>query len=261
MIYIAFILFTLLVLAFFFYQWQYFMVFSPTLHRETPLCTKCQLLGMQTDDDKELEGVLYEPQNARHTILVFLGRSHDAVGLINKLSKTYTKSRIISFNYRSYGKSEGRAEERELLSDGLKIASLVEKNYGSFYILGFSLGSNIAAYVASQHEVKALFLIGAFDSIASLAKSKFVEKSFFPDIDLSKVFRYKFRTVDYVQEVRAPSYLFVSKDDEVTYIKNARNLQDKVKNLAYYKEFDGLSHQELLWSEVVTSKINEVINV
>ncbi|MBL1244336.1 MAG: alpha/beta fold hydrolase [Sulfurimonas sp.] len=257
MIYIAFLLFTFLLLAFVFYQWQFHMIFTPTYKREEKLGAHCSLLSMTTDDGVELEGAICEPSNVSRTLLYFSGRSHDGVGIMNKLSQTYPHTRIIIFNYRSYGRSGGRASEKNIHSDALKIAQLVEKNYGPFYILGYSLGSSVAAYVAKHHSVKALFLIGAFDSIASLAKSKFVDRGKFPHINLSKIFRYKFRTGEHMQSVEAPAYLFVSKDDEVTYIQNARELKSKIKNLEYYLELECLNHKEILWDKRVVKKINE----
>ncbi|MDQ7068634.1 MAG: hypothetical protein Q9M40_12025 [Sulfurimonas sp.] len=63
----------------------------------------------------------------------------------------------------------------------------------------------------------------------------------------------------YVQNVEAPTYLFVSKSDEVTYIQNARELKEKIKNLVEYVEIEGLNHKEILWDERVVSKINEFL--
>ena len=260
MIYIAFLIFTFSILFVAFYQWQYYMIFSPTYHREGDLCPTCSILSITTDDGVELEGAVFEPANATNTMLLFVGRSHDAVGIINRLSQTYPNTRVVAFNYRSYGRSQGHINEKNIHSDGLKIAQLVQKNYGDFYLFGFSLGSNVASYVASQHKTEGLFLIGAFDSIASLAKSKFVDRGFIPMVDLSSVFRYKFRTGVYVGEVKAPTYLFVSRDDETTYIQNARELKSKIFNLALYMELDSLSHKEILWDSKVTQKINEVLN-
>ena len=261
MIYIAFLIFTFLVLLLAFYQWQFYMVFSPTYYREGDLCEKCSILTMSTDDGISLEGALYEPTNPTATLLMFVGRSHDVVGIISKLSLSYPNARVIAFNYRSYGKSEGKVDEKNMYADGLKIATLIEKNYGEFYLLGYSIGSSIASYVASHHQVKKLFLVGAFNSIASLAKSKFVDRSFFPFIDLSNVFRYKFRTGEYVKHIEAPTYLFVSKSDTVTYIENARELKENIKNLAEYVELDELSHKEILWDTRVIERINKEINV
>ncbi len=252
MIYIVFMIFTLLVLIFVFYQWQYFMIFSPLYYREEPLCEACRLLSITTEDGVELEGVVYEPQNYKNRLLVFVGRSHDAVGLINRFANLYPHTQIITFNYRAYGKSGGVASEKNFLQDGLKIAQLVKKNYGDFYLLGFSIGSSVAAYVASKVNVKGLFLVGAFDSIASVATKKF-------GINLSAMLRYKFNTKKFMQNVDAPTYLFVSKDDELTYIENARVLKNSIKNLVHYIEFDALAHKDLLWDERTVAKIKEVI--
>lgn len=250
MIYIAFLILTLAILLFAFYQWQYFMVFSPTHYRDEKFPEAAELVTIVSDDGKELEGVVHSPKGFTNTLLFFAGRSHDSVGLIVKLAQTYPHSQIITFNYRSYGKSEGRASEKALLNDALKIAQVVEKNYGAFYLLGFSLGSSISAYIASRMQVKALFLVGAFDSIASLAHTKY---------KIARFLRYKFVTEHYVKSVDAPTYLFASVDDEITYIKNARELKRSVKNLSFYLELDALTHKEILWDSAVTLKIREVI--
>jgi len=250
----AFLILTFLILFFAFYQWQYFMIFRPTYIKERRLCENCSMLSVKTDDSVELEGAIYEPQNPKSTLLMFVGRSHDAVALINRLSNVYPKSRVITFNYRGYGKSSGFANEKNILQDGLKIAQLVQKNYGDFCLLGFSLGSSVAAYVASKHKVSALFLIGAFDSIGELIRHKYKKISY-----IAKLVRYKFQTIHYMKNVEADTYLFISRDDGLIPIQNARNLKKHIKNLVYYEEFDGLSHKELLWDLRVINKINEVI--
>ncbi|MBT5935967.1 MAG: alpha/beta hydrolase [Sulfurimonas sp.] len=259
MIYIAFLIFIFFILLLAFYEWQYYMVFSPVYFRDESSCSTCQMLSIVTDDGKTLEGIVYEPSDPKNTLLFFVGRSHDAVGLMDKLKSYYPKTRLIAFNYRAYGKSTGSTSEKNIKNDGLRIAEIVHKNYGDFYTIGYSLGSSVAAFVASKHKTKGLFLIGVFDSIASLAKSKFVDKGFFPMIDLSNIFRYKFRTAEYVKIIDADTYLFVSKHDDVTYIRNAREVQKNVKNLQYYLEVEELSHKEILWDKRVIDKIREVV--
>lgn len=255
MIYIIFLCITLLILLFVFYQWQYFMIFSPVYIKERALCKECELLEIVSDDGVKLEGAVYEPFNAVNTLVLFVGRSHDAVALISKLSQTYPNVRIVTFNYRGYGKSEGSVNEKNILSDGFKIAQTVEKHYGDFYLLGFSLGANIAAFVAMKRRAKGLFLIGAFDSITSLSQEKYPKLCC-----IKQLTRYKFPTVEYVKKVDAKTYLFASRDDETVYIKNTRKLKEAVKNLAEYVELEGLTHKELLWDARVTDKINKVIN-
>ena len=259
MIYIAILLFTFFILIIAFYKWQYMMVFSPIYYRKDELDDCFTMLSIKTDDGVELEGVVYEPEKPSSTLLFFAGRSHDSVGLIKKLATTFKNVRIITFNYRSYGKSEGIASEKNILNDGIQIAEFVKRNYGDFYILGFYLGSSVCAFVASKIDVSGVFLVASFDSIASLAKEKFVKRGIFPMIDLSEIFRYKFNNILHVQEIESKTYLFVSKHDETTYIENARNLRDNIKELVCYEEFDDRNHKEVLWYPDVVEKINGVI--
>jgi len=256
MIYIIFILITTLLLFFVFYHMQYFMMFTPTHYKRELLSDEFELLVIKMNDGIELEGVVYEPHQTQEgsskTILFFAGRSQDSVALIEKLSKSFPKNRVITFNYRSYGESQGVVSEEKIFEDALKIAEVVRKNYGEFYLLGYSLGSSVATYVASKQSVKALFLVGVFDSIALLAKEKYA-------LPLRWVLRYKFDNISTIEKVDAPCYIFASVDDETTYIKNVRNLKKHVKNLKGYIELEHLTHKELFWSARVIKKIEEVI--
>ncbi len=252
MIYIIFLIFTFMILWFAFYQWQFFMIFSPTYYRCEELGDDFEILSIKTKDAIELEGVVYQPQKSSETLLFFSGKGQDSVDVVQKLALLYPKRRIISFNYRSYGRSEGHVSEKNILEDSLFIAQIIQKNYGDFYLFGYSLGSNIASFVGSKMDSKGVFLVGAFDSIASLAQTKY-------KINMSRFLRYKFDTVKYVQKIDAKTYLFVSKDDEVVYIDNARKLKNSIKNLEFYKEFENLTHKELLWHVEIVDKINEVL--
>jgi len=261
MLYILFILFTFTVLILFLYQIQYFLLFSPTYYKREKLGSEFEELIVETDDKILLEGIIYNPNFLSNnqkitipTILFFAGRSHDSVALIQKLATAFPTTKIVTFNYRSYGQSKGNINEKNIFNDASQIASLVKKNYGNFYIVGFSIGSSVASYVASKHENLGVFLIGAFDSITLLAKKKYGLPLLF-----SHFFRYKFDNIKIVKLIDSNTYIFVSKDDTITYIQNARNLKKNIKNLTYYVEFKNVSHQELLWDDRVILKINSVL--
>ena len=253
LIYIVFLFITIILLAFVFYNVQYFMIFTPTYKRAEELDRSCEILSITAKDGAELEGVCYTPNEPKATLLFFAGRSHDSVGLISKLSQTYPEYRIISFNYRSYGRSEGKITEKLLYSDALEIATLVQKHYGDFYLLGFSLGSAIVSYVAQTKSSKGLFLVGAFDSIASLVQTKY-------KLSLSKILRYNFDTLSYVKNIETKTYLFASKSDKITYYQNALNLSKNIKNLVEFIVIEDVTHQDLLWHDEVIKTIKKVVN-
>jgi len=252
MIYIIFLLFTLFIIIFVLYEMQYFLVFSPRYSRKEKLEDNCEMLSITSDDGVELEGVIYKRDKTSNIILFFGAREQDSVGLINRLAKRYKNSSIIAFNYRSYGRSEGSLTEKNIFSDALKIAKVVKRNYGDFYILGYSLGASVGLYVASKMQTRGVFLVGAFDSLASLVKQKL-------KVNLSWFLKYKFDNLEFLKFVDAKVYIFASKEDEIVSTFSSQNLKKAVKNLKLYKEFDGLNHKELFWSERVNQEINKIL--
>lgn len=253
MIYAVFLLITFIILVVTFYQWQYFMIFSPVYYREDELDEQYEMLSVITHDKVELEGVVFTPLEKHYTLLFFGGRSHDSVGLIKRLALNFPHAQIITFNYRSYGKSGGKLSEKKIFRDALLVTRKVKEHYGECYVLGYSLGSSVASYVASKENLKGLFLVGVYDSIAGIAKKKF-------GFDASKFFRYKFDNTKFVTHIDADTYIFASKSDNTTYIENSRRLSKYVKNLKYYKELENLHHKDVLWSKEVIGKINEVMD-
>lgn len=228
------------------------MTFKPIYYRPKSFSEFTKPLSLNMPDGVKLEGAVYEPEEPTCSLLFFGGRSQDSVGLIDKLSLEYPHVRIITFNYRSYGKSEGKINEKNLFADSLHVAKTMREKYGDIYVMGFSLGSVVASFVASKCNVLGVFLIGTFDSVKNLMKSKY-------GLNLSWILRYKFDNISFVQDIDAKTYIFVSKIDEIAYIQNARNLKPYVKNLALFKEYDNLKHKELLWDKQVTCEIKNII--
>ena len=251
MIYLLFILVTLLILMLFLYQIQYFMVFEPKKYRKEKLDDRYTLLEIKAEDGTLLEGVEFTPPKFTHTIFYIGGKSQDSVGLINKLSQNFEDFRIVTFNYRGYGNSKGRPSEQNLYGDALHVAKKFQEHYGDFDIVGFSLGSSVAAFVASRIKVKKLFLLGAFNSVHHLLKSRH-----FPPF----LIRYNFNTALHVRDVEAEVYLVSSVDDKIVPIKNVYNLKINIKNLAEYQELSGYDHDEILFCQESVNLLKRVLS-
>jgi pimeloyl-ACP methyl ester carboxylesterase len=238
------------------YLLQHKVIFSPQHYTSRQLFAEypqryhpVELMAAQR---YRLEGIVYEPENkALCTVLYFGGKEQDSANLIGKFSQHYPDVRFISFNYRGYGTSEGKPTEKSLHADALSAYDWTHARYGEVGLVGYSLGSNIAAYVASRRSTPWIVLVAAFDSVVSLAKSKFAL--------LPKwLVRYKFDTLGYFKNIDSPLYLYAAADDNVVPIAHSRLLKSNVLNLAEYKEFGGYNHDELLFSDEVTSELKKV---
>lgn len=241
------------------YWFEEHMLFSPVYYREEEALhtypSAFHGIDLGVESDVKLEGMVYEPQEGFwQTVLYFGGKEQDSVGLLVKLSQHYPNTRFVTFNYRSYGKSMGKPSQANLYGDALDIYEYVHAHYGVDGVMGYSLGSSVASYLSSKRQVPWLVLIGAFDSIKALAMHHY-------KIHFSFLARHPFNTIEYVKNINAPLYLFVSVDDAIVPIDNARNLSENVKNLVVYKEFSGYNHDEILFSDEVVKALKEGLNL
>ena len=240
-----------------FYIFQSKIVFAPQHYKRRKLFAEypqhyqaCELI---VDQNVRLEGMVYEPEKKAHsTVLYFGGKEQDSVSMISKLSLHFPEVRFIAFNYRGYGTSDSKPSEKRLHRDALTIYNWASSRYQDITLLGYSLGSNVAAYVATEKNPQKVILVGAFESVLSL-----VRKTFYPMPNF--MVRYKFHTLDFVKRVSSPLYLYAAVDDQVVPIEQARVLKQQVKNLRKYKEFSGYNHGELLFSPEMTEELSRIM--
>ncbi len=110
-----------------------------------------------------------ESTNKNPLILYFGGNASDITSFFNYTSNINAYE-IISFNYRGYINSQGKPSETNLFDDALKIYDKYTKNK-DIIVVGRSLGTGVATYLASKREVKGLILITPYASILSIAKT------------------------------------------------------------------------------------------
>ncbi len=237
--------FLLLFLFFLFYFPQRHFVFSPTYYpnrsRFRDHADRYHLHQLQVAPGVEIEGITYEPAHASLTIFYLGGKEQDSVGLVEKLSCEYPDVRWVAFNYRGYGKSQGRATEKNVLADSLFVYDRLVSRYNKIALMGFSLGSSIAAYVASQRKPIWVVLVAPFDSVRSLIQAK---AFFVPELFI----RYKFDTIDFAEKITVPVFVYNSCDDEIVAPLHVARLRNHIRCLAAMEQFSGYNHDDLLFS-------------
>ncbi|MEO5985315.1 MAG: alpha/beta fold hydrolase [Ferruginibacter sp.] len=123
-------------------------------------------------------------------------------------------------DYPGFGKTNGLRTEENMYHHARIIYGMAAAKYGSdsIIIYGKSLGTGIAAYVASYSPAKALVLETPYYSIPSL----FSHYAFiYPVKSMSN---YKIPAYQYIQEIKYPIIIFHGTGDDVIPYKNARSL-------------------------------------
>ena len=211
-------------------------------------CLKCKEVKLI---DGLLDGV-YLDNSSKKLIIYFGGNADDATDFLEIIKDTRGFD-AVAFNYRGNGLSRGIPSEKALYEDALKIYDNFAKDK-EVYLIGRSLGSGVATYIASKREVKKLFLITPYDSIENVAKEKY------PIFPISLLLRYKFNSKKYIEQVKAPIIIFMVKGDKTVSNKRTKNLIKHIKSSYTLKIFEHTTHADILQDKIFIKELRAHIN-
>ncbi|MGF1759359.1 lysophospholipase [Photobacterium sagamiensis] len=133
-------------------------------------------------------------------------RIEDNIPFFEAVLPDYT---VYLIPYRGYGNSTGEPTEEGLYSDALHIFEQIKARHVLISLMGRSLGSGIATYVAANREVEKLILVTPFDSIESVAKTVYWM------LPVSLLIKDKFQSLHRVKNITAKTYIFIAENDRV----------------------------------------------
>lgn len=141
---------------------------------------------------------------------------HGNRGNINryaKYAKNFTRKdyEVWMADYPGYGKTTGELTEENLYKQAMEVYKLANSKFNkdSIVIYGKSLGSGIAAWLASKKNCKRLILETPYYSMSDLLSH------YAPIYPTSAMAHFKLPTFKYLQEVKAPVSIFHGNDDNV----------------------------------------------
>lgn len=162
---------------------------------------------------------------------------------------------IIYPDYRSYGKSRGElSNEQDLVGDMKYVFSEMATEYGeeNIVLVGYSLGSGVAAQVAEDVDPKMLILWTPFYSLINVKDSQF---PFLPDA----LMKYTLRTDEALLQIEEPIHIFYAGEDEVLPIDRSLRLSDYLKEGDSYKVIDGQRHGWIYRHPELQQALNKIL--
>ena len=108
-------------------------------------------------------------------VIYFGGNAERIEDRRDDFAKWFPNSSTYLVPYRGYGASEGTPTEADILEDALAVFDQVQARQPNarIVVIGRSLGSAVASYVASKRPVAKLVLVTPFDSMANLAQTHY----------------------------------------------------------------------------------------
>ena len=180
------------------------------LREGAPQVREIELAGAQ---GTRLHGWLQKPAGvARAPLLLYFGGNEEDISLVFGARDRVPGWALAALAYRGYGLSAGEPGESALFADALAIYDALARREdvdpGRIAVMGRSLGSGVAVYLASRRPVVATVLVTPYDSIADIAAERFW---FAP---VSWILRHRFDSISRAPGIRAPGLFVVAADDE-----------------------------------------------
>ncbi|MEO7885906.1 MAG: alpha/beta fold hydrolase [Polaromonas sp.] len=187
---------------------------------------------------KDAELVLTARQTTgSKAIIYFGGNAEDVSTNLPSFSEAFPAHALYLLHYRGYGGSTGSPTEAALQNDALALFDHVIKTHSEVTVVGRSLGSGVAVWVASQRPVSRLILVTPYNSIQELAAQRF------PYFPIAWLLVDKFESWRYAPQVSAPTLLIAAEHDEVIPKASTEQLHAHFKNgTAVLKMLPGTSH-------------------
>ena len=173
-------------------------------------------------------------------------------------AKTFTRKgyELWMPDYPGFGKSTGKLTERKMYALARQVQKLASSEFGSdsIIIYGKSLGTGIAAYVASVSDCKSLILETPYYSIPSL----FSNYAFI--YPTGRMSNYKIPTYKFIQDVKAPIIIFHGSSDEVIPFSNAVKLREFLKPNDVFLQIKNGKHNNLMGNSTFKSSLDSILH-
>ena len=116
---------------------------------------------------------------------------------------------IVLASYRGYSGNSGSPSEAGLMADARAVLAVIPKSDGPFILWGHSLGSGVAARMASEGRGSALILESAYTAIVDVAARQY------PAFPVRWLMKDRFDTLSLVEKIRMPVLIIHGTEDQV----------------------------------------------
>ncbi|UOX33873.1 lysophospholipase [Flavobacterium sediminilitoris] len=196
-------------------------------------------LNFKTNDNTTLNGLLFKAKESKGLVFYLHGNAGSLKnwGYISDLYTNFNYD-IFILDYRGFGKSEEKIKnEEQLFEDNQLVYNKLKEKYTEkdIIVIGYSIGSGLAAKLASENNPKHLILQAPYYSLTDLVKSKY---SFIPTFLL----KYKIETDKFLKDCKMPITIFHGDNDNVIYYESSVKLKNQYKDEINFITLKGQNH-------------------
>lgn len=193
-------------------------------------------------DGAEINGLHFQQPDSRGLIFFLHGNggSLDSwtsnVGYYQRINYD-----LFIFDYRGYGKSTGQIQsEAQLHEDVRTVWDIVSRLYPDkpIVLYGRSLGTALAAKLATTVNPDLLILVSPFSSMVAMARQQYPYLPYW-------LLRYQFRTDEHIARVQTPIVFVHGDQDNVIPLEHSITLKERTSAIAKMLVIEGAGHGDI----------------
>lgn len=218
-----------------------------------PAGWRVEAIALKRPDDVTVRGWLVLPPRSPARAVTYAGGNAEEVSWLVADADRFGGRAVALLNYRGFGASSGTPGEEALVGDAVALHDMLAARSdiepGGIAAMGRSLGSGIAAALASKRPIDRVVLVSPYDSIEA------VGAHYFPAALVRALIADRYDAAALAPALRMPMLAVVAGADEVIPVERSRSLHDAWGGPKRWLELPRARHNDLqahpaFWREI-----------
>ena len=142
-------------------------------------------------------------------VIYFGGNAERPEASLDDFKYLFDQQAVYMINYRGYGESEGSPTEKDLYIDAVAIYDHIADSHNHISVIGRSLGSGVATYLATERDVHRLILVSPADCLVNIAQD------IYPIFPMQLMMKDKYNSAARAPQITASTLIIKAENDEV----------------------------------------------
>jgi uncharacterized protein len=247
------------VCTYMYFSQEQFMFFPEKLNKQSDFrfTEPFEELNFKTKDNVLINALLFKAEHSKGLIFYLHGNA-GSLASWGGVANTYTRLGydVLMLDYRGFGKSEGKIQNlNQFFSDIELVYCEMTRKYAEnqIIVLGYSMGSGLAAKIASTNHPKMLILQTPYYNFKDLTKRVM---PYIPTF----ILKYPIMTNEYIQLCKMPIVIFHGMQDEVIYYGSSLKLKEHFKPTDQLITLENQGHNGISEHPVYQSELKRILN-
>jgi len=199
-------------------------------------------ISFQTKDNIAISGWYIPAEHEKGVLLFCHGNAGNISHRLESINIFHSLDiSVLIFDYRGYGKSEGKPSEKGTYLDAEAawdyLVDIKNKSPEKIILFGRSLGAAIAADIALKKSPAGLIMESSFLSVPEIGKK------YYPWVPVKLLSKFDYSTIEKIHVISCPKLIIHSPDDEIVPFEHGKSLFEKALQPKEFLQIKG-GHNE-----------------